>query len=67
MAGLLTEISKGGFKLKKVDSEELARQAKEKLVSKLTNNLPNGLKVPTLGDIQGALSKLKKVDIDTSN
>jgi hypothetical protein len=66
MAGLLTEISKGSFKLKKVDPEDLARQMKEKMVSKLSGNLPNGLKVPTLGDIQGALARLKKVEIDSS-
>ena len=27
----------------------------------------NKLRVPTLNDIQGALSKLKKVDLDFSN
>ena len=64
--GLLSEISKGGFKLKKVDPEELTRQAKEKMISKLSSNMPNQMKVPSLGDIQSALSRLKKVDIDSS-
>lgn len=67
MAGLLNEINKGGFKLKKVDPEEHARQMKEKMVSKLSGNLPSGLKVPTLGDIQGALARLKKVEIDADD
>ena len=36
--------------------------------SKILNTVnSNGLKVPTLCDIQGALSKLKKVDLDFSN
>jgi hypothetical protein len=66
--GLLNEISKGGFKLKKIDPEELEKQKKEQLLSKLEKN--GGLlgnKVPSLGDIQGALAKLKKVNIDTTN
>jgi hypothetical protein len=33
----------------------------------MTNGASNGLKVPTLNDIQGALSKLRKVEIDDSN
>ena len=39
---------------------------KEKILSKLANNNPNGInmKVPSLSDIQGALARLKKVDID---
>jgi hypothetical protein len=63
--GLLNEISKGSFKLKKVDPEELARQTKEKIISKLSSNM--SIKVPSLGDIQNALSRLKKLDIDSSN
>lgn len=59
-AGLLNAISSGEFKLKKVDP-------KEKLLAKLANNNPTGMKVPSLMDIQGALSRLKKVDIDSSD
>jgi len=59
-AGLLNEISSGGFKLKKVDP-------KDKILEKLANNNPTGMKVPSLMDIQGALAKLKKVDIDSSD
>ena len=67
-SGLLNEISKGGFKLKKIDLEEVEHQKKEKILSKLekTGGLL-GSKVPSLGDIQGALAKLKKVDIDITN
>ena len=67
-SGLLNEISKGGFKLKKIDLEEVEHQKKEKILSKLekTSGLL-GSKVPSLGDIQGALAKLKKVDIDITN
>ena len=37
----------------------------KKIKDKILNNINNnGLKVPTLGDIQGALSKLKKLDLD---
>lgn len=56
-ANLLNAISSGGFKLKKVDP-------KEKILSKLANNNPNGMKVPSLSDIQGALARLKKVEMD---
>jgi len=59
-AGLLSAISAGGFKLKKVDADQLK---KEKI---LANTNPTGLKVPSLMDIQGALAKLRKVDIDSS-
>lgn len=59
-AGLLNAISSGEFKLKKVDP-------KEKILTKLANNNPTGMKVPSLMDIQGALSRLKKVDIDSSD
>jgi hypothetical protein len=60
-AGLLNAISAGEFKLKKVevDPEE---QIKAKL-NKLNAN-PGGLKAPSLMDIQGALARLKKVEID---
>ena len=34
---------------------------KDKILNKINNN---GIKVPSLGDIQGALSKLKKIDLD---
>jgi hypothetical protein len=57
--GLLNEISQGGFKLKKIDP-------KEKLISKLSTSIPGGIKVPSLGDIQNALARLKKVEIDSS-
>ena len=56
-SGLLSAIASGGFKLKKVDP-------KEKILTKLANNNPSGMKVPSLMDIQGALARLKKVEID---
>lgn len=56
-ASLLSAIASGGFKLKKVDP-------KEKMLAKLANNNPSGMKVPSLMDIQGSLSRLKKVEID---
>lgn len=56
-ASLLSAISSGGFKLKKVDP-------KDKLIDKVVKQNPNRLKVPSLADIQGALAKLKKVDVD---
>jgi hypothetical protein len=59
-AGLLSAISAGGFKLKKIDANEIK---KNKI---LANTNPSGLKVPSLMDIQGALAKLKKVDLDSS-
>ena len=63
---LLNNINKGGFKLKKVDineneNENEKQKMKDKILNKINNN---GLKVPSLGDIQGALSKLKKIDLD---
>ena len=63
---LLKNISGGGFKLKKVDMNECISEdsKKEKILSKLVKTGSNGLKVPSLGDIQGALSRLKKVDLD---
>ena len=64
---LLNNINKGGFKLKKVDineneNENEKQKMKDKILNKINNN--NGLKVPSLGDIQGALSKLKKIELD---
>jgi hypothetical protein len=59
---LLNTINKCGFKLKKVDiNENETRKMKDKVLNTIVNN---GLKVPSLGDIQGALSKLKKIDLD---
>jgi hypothetical protein len=55
--GLLNAINNSEFKLKKIDP-------KDKILNKLMNNNPSGMKVPSLMDIQGALAKLKKVDID---
>ena len=52
---LLKNIT-GGIKLKKVD----ASTTKDKIVSGLVKSGSNMLKVPSLGDIQSALSKLKK-------
>jgi len=66
---LLKNISLGGFKLKAVsnnntsDDEKQKDKIKEKLLSKVNSN---SLKVPTLNDIQGALLKLRKVEIDDS-
>lgn len=59
-AGLLNAISGGGFKLKKVDANQVQ---KDKI---LANTNPTGLKVPSLMDIQGALAKLKKVELDSN-
>ena len=59
-AGLLNTISGGGFKLKKVDANQVK---KDKI---LANTNSTGLKVPSLMDIQGALAKLKKVELDSS-
>ena len=67
---LLKNIS-GGFKLKKVNMEEHANNknsiTKDKIVSGLAKSGSNMLKVPSLGDIQGALSRLKKIDIDSES
>lgn len=60
-AGILNAINTGGFKLKKVDTDQVK---KDKV---LANTNPTGLKVPSLMDIQGALAKLKKVDLDSSS
>ena len=69
---LLKNINLGGFKLKAVntnnDDSNGNNTHKDKILNKNSNNHNHkGLKVPTLGDIQGALSKLRKVDIDISN
>ena len=65
---IIKNINSGGFKLKKVDideNEKLKQKNKDKdnILNKINSN---GLKVPTLFDIQGALSKLRKVEIDSS-
>jgi len=62
--GLLNNII-GGIKLKKVDTTEII---KDKILNNI-NNMSNNkqLKVPSLNDIQGALSKLKKINIDDNN
>jgi len=65
---LLKNISGGGFKLKKVtpvdNSVDNSNNVKDKIISRLANSGSNRLKVPSLGDIQSALSRLKKVDLD---
>ena len=61
--GLLNQINSGNFILKKVNKEQLELEKKQKILEKISSHT-NGLKVPTLSDIQGALSRLKKVDID---
>ena len=60
---LLKNINSGGFKLKKVDINENEIK-KQTIKDKILNNINNNLKVPTLCDIQGALSKLKKLNLD---
>jgi hypothetical protein len=54
----------GGFKLKKVNLEE---NQEEKNKARLLMKVNTGMKVPSLGDIQGALSRLKKIEIDNDN
>ena len=63
---LLKNIN-SGVKLKKVDKgdNDTRQTLKDKILNTVNNS--NSLKVPTLFDIQGALSKLKKVEIDTTN
>ena len=63
---LLKNINNGSFKLKKVEKDvndnkdnNNMQNIKDKILNTVNNT--NGLKVPTLFDIQGALSKLKKV------
>lgn len=57
-------IGGGGFKLKKVNLEE---NQEEKNKARLLMKVNTGMKVPSLGDIQGALSRLKKIEIDIDN
>jgi hypothetical protein len=64
-ANLLNEISGGGFKLKKISiSQNDAEREKERLLAKVVKNNLGGMKVPSLLDIQGALARLKKVEIE---
>jgi hypothetical protein len=66
IGGLLNSISSigSGFKLKKVNLEE---NQEEKTKARLLMKVNSGLKVPSLNDIQGALSRLKKIEIDNDN
>ena len=50
--------------MKKVNLEE---NQEEKTKAKLLMKVNSGLKVPSLDDIQGALSRLKKIEIDNDN
>ena len=72
---LLNNIKSGEIKLKKVNTNDINNdkanananaKANDKLLSSLSNNSKN-LKVPSLGDIQGALSKLKKINIENES
>jgi len=64
--GILNSIISGGIKLKKLDIDDINNKKdniKDKVLN--NNNINNkGLKVPSLNDIQGALSRLKKLNID---
>ena len=69
---LLKNIGIGGFKLKSIkdNNDESDNRKKEKqnnMKQTIMKQNNNKLRVPTLNDIQGALSKLKKVDLDFSN
>jgi len=68
---LLKNISLGGFKLKSVKNNDNENNENEKQKDKIKEKLnkinSNSLKVPSLNDIQGALSKLRKVEIDSNN
>ena len=64
MSAVFNQISGGGFKLKKIDPEEQKEKMKNKV---LGNNVNTDLKVPSLMDIQGALARLKKVDMDNDS
>lgn len=60
--GLLNNIV-SSVKLKKVDTSSIPKlDLKDKILK--NNNINNRLKVPTLNDIQGALSRLKKLNVD---
>ena len=61
---LLNDISNGNFKLKKATATIAVVDVKDKILSKLNTT---GLKVPSLMDIQGALSKLKKINLDSTS
>jgi len=62
---LLKNISGGGFKLKKVDISKETENDKKSLSSIIKQSQSQkGLKVPSLDDIQGALARLKKIEID---
>ena len=52
------------FKLKKVNLQE---NQEEKTKARLLMKVNTGMKVPSLGDIQGALSRLRKIEIDNDN
>lgn len=58
--GLLNSINAGEFKLKKVEPNQIN---KDKI---LANTNPARLKVPSLIDIKNAISRLKKIDINSS-
>ena len=69
IGGLLSSINSGGiggggFKLKKVNLEE---NQEEKTKARLLMKINNGMKVPSLGDITSALSRLRKIDIEIDN
>jgi len=67
ISGILTAINTGEFKLKKLDINSKTNST-NKLLDKISNQgNPNGLKVPTLNDIQGALARLRKIDMDISD
>ena len=61
-ANLLSAINSGNFKLRKVD-ENSQDNTKKRILDKLANQ-NSGILVPSLEAIQGALAKLKKVDMD---
>jgi hypothetical protein len=64
IGGLLSSIGgtgEGGFKLKKVNLEQ---NHEEKTKARLLMKANTGMKVPSLSDIQGALSRLRKIEID---
>ena len=67
--GILNSIVGGGIKLKKVDINDKKdlNDSKINIKDKILNNINinnNQLKVPSLNDIQGALSRLKKLNFD---
>lgn len=65
MSGILNAINSGEFKLKKPDT---TINSNIKLLEKINNQgNPNKLKVPSLNDIQSALARLRKIDMDISD